>query len=249
MPKTLREHLADAPFSLTLSSGFFGFFAHAGLVTALDEAGLAPASLSGSSAGALVAGAWASGRNGEELAERLLVLRREDFWDPAPGAGLLRGALFQRLLEDTLAAATFAACRAPLSVSVFDLASRETVVIDEGPLASAIRASCTFPGLFQPTWHQGRRYLDGGIADRPGLLGATGDRVLFHHLASRSPWRRRGSPSLALPQRAGMITLVLGDLPRLGPFRLEDGVRAYTIARARARAALERPVAPVLTID
>lgn len=248
MAKTLREHLASGPFSLALSSGFFGFFAHAGLVAALDEAGLAPASLSGSSAGALVAGAWASGRSGEELAEHLMALRRADFWDPAPGAGLLRGELFQRRLEHTLGAATFEACRVPLAVSVFDLATRETRVIDRGPLASAVRASCTFPGLFQPTWHEGRRYLDGGIADRPGLLGAKPGRVLFHHLASRSPWRRRGSASLAIPPRAEMIAVVLGDLPRLGPFRLEDGLRAYTLARARARRVLDLPVAPVLTI-
>jgi NTE family protein len=243
---SLREHLAEEPFTLALSSGFFGFFAHAGLVSALDEAGLVPAALTGSSAGALVAGAWASGRSGDDLATHLLRLRRADFWDPAPGLGLLRGGRFQSLLEETLLAPTFAECRAPLSVSVYDVAARKTVVLSAGPLASAIRASCTFPGLFQPTWHEGRAYLDGGIADRPGLLGAPPGRVLFHHLASRSPWRKAGASSLAIPERAGLVALVLGRLPRLGPFRLEDGIHAYTLARARARRALDEPVASTI---
>lgn len=245
--KTLRDHLAEGPFTLALSSGFFGFFAHAGLVSALDEARLRPAALTGSSAGALVAGAWASGRDGDDLATHLLRLRREDFWDPRPGLGLLRGGRFQALLEETLLSSTFEACRAPLSVSVYDVAARKTVVLSSGPLASAIRASCTFPGLFQPTWHEGRAYLDGGIADRPGLLGAPAGRVLFHHLASRSPWRRPGATSLAIPEREGLVALVLGRLPRLGPFRLEDGVHAYTLARARARRALDEPVAATMS--
>ena len=247
MASTLAEHLSAGPFHLALSSGFFGFFAHAGLVCALDEAGLAPASLSGSSAGALVAGAWASGRSGEEIAERILALRREDFWDLGPGPGLLRGALFQALLEQTLEAATFEACRAPLSVSVYDVRARRTVALSRGPLAVAVRASCTFPGLFQPTVIAGRPYLDGGIRDRPGLLGAPSSRVLFHHLASRSPWRAGDSASLSIPTRPNLIAVVLGDLPRLGPFRLRDGLRAFTLARARARSALSAPAAPVVT--
>ena len=53
-PPTLADWLALEPFGLTLSSGFFGFFAHAGVVQALAERKLQPASLSGSSAGALI---------------------------------------------------------------------------------------------------------------------------------------------------------------------------------------------------
>ena len=53
---TLRSWLLEAPFALSLSAGFFGFFAHAGFVAALEDAELAPALLSGSSAGALISG-------------------------------------------------------------------------------------------------------------------------------------------------------------------------------------------------
>src|SRR5947209_13663229 len=91
----LRDWLAEAPFSLALSAGFFGFFAHAGFISALEDAGLVPDSVTGSSAGALVGGLWASGTPAARIEAELRPLRREHFWDPAPGFGLLRGRLFR----------------------------------------------------------------------------------------------------------------------------------------------------------
>jgi NTE family protein len=240
---TLREWLREAPFSLALSSGFFGFFAHAGLVTVLEDEGLSPSRLAGSSAGALVAGLWAAGLPGAAMRDELLRLRREDFWDPRPGAGLLRGRKFRGRLDALLPVATFGECRTPLCVSVFDLLSGRTRVLRDGPLAPALQASCTVPLLFHPTWLDGRPLLDGGILDRPGLDGLPhGERVLHHHLASRSPWRRRGSPSMSVPRREGLTALVIPGLPRVGPFRLEEGARAFEVARRAAREALDRPV-------
>lgn len=233
-----------------MSSGFFGFFAHTGVLSVLEDEGLLPERLAGSSAGALVTGAWAAGLSSRALADELMALRREDFWDPFPGLGLLRGDLFRRRLERILPVHTFAECRRPLTISVYDLASRRTRVIAEGSLALAIQASCTVPFLFHPRWLAGRPLLDGGIADRPGLAGVpVGNRVLHHHLASRSPWRRKQSPSMAVPRRAGLCALVIEPLPRLGPFRLAEGRRAYELARSATRAALEMPASEVIRVD
>jgi NTE family protein len=97
------------------------------------------------------------------------------------------------------------------------------------------------PLLFHPIWVDGRPLLDGGIADRPGLDGLpAGERVLHHHLASRSPWRRPGSPSMDVPARDGLLSLVIEGLPRVGPFRLEHGPRAFEAARRSAQEALGR---------
>src|SRR5690349_3081769 len=87
----LREWLLEKPFSMTLSAGFFGFFAHAGVMTVLEDTGLLPVRISGASAGALVGGIWASGVNATTIRDELLRLRREDFWDVRPGLGLLAG--------------------------------------------------------------------------------------------------------------------------------------------------------------
>jgi NTE family protein len=247
---TVREWLRERPFALALSSGFFGFFAHTGLLTVLEDEDLLPARLSGSSAGALVAGIWASGVPCSRLRDELTALRREHFWDPAPGLGLLRGRLFRARLDSILGAPTFAACRVPLAVSVFDVLSRTTRVVATGDLAPALQASCSVPFLFHPVWSGGRPLLDGGIADRPGVLGLPpGQRALHHHLASRSPWRRKGGASMEIPAREGLLALVLGDLPRVGPFRLEQGPRAFEVARRATREALEKRVeGPVVQV-
>ncbi len=248
---TLREWLRERPFALGLSSGFFGFFAHGGLLTVLEDEGLLPARLAGSSAGALVAGLWASGVDGPRMRDELHALRREHFWDPRPGLGLLRGRLFRERLESLLGARTFAACRAPLAVSVYDTLARATRVLAAGELAPAIQASCAVPLLFHPVWVDGRPLLDGGIADRPGLDGLPdGARVLHHHLASRSPWRRIGATSMEVPARPGLLALAIRGLPRVGPFRLEEGPRAFAAARRAALDALGKPVAGgVLWVD
>jgi len=240
---TLREWLRERPFALGLSSGFFGFFAHSGLLTVLEDEALLPARLAGSSAGALVAGLWASGVDGPRLRDELNGLRREHFWDPRPGLGLLRGRLFRERLDALLGTPTFAGCRAPIAISVYDTLARATRVLASGELAPAIQASCAVPLLFQPVWVGGRPFLDGGIADRPGLDGLPDDgtRVLHHHLASRSPWRKRGARSMDVPVRRDLLALAIRGLPRVGPFRLEEGPRAFTAARRAVRVALDRP--------
>jgi NTE family protein len=240
---TLREWLREAPFTLGLSSGFFGFFAHAGVVSVLEEEGLLPSRVLGSSAGALTGGLWAAGVPGRRICDELLELRREHFWDPSPGLGLLRGALFRARLEAILPVATFEACPRPLAVSAFDVRARRTTVLRSGALAPAIHASCAAPVLFQPVRIAGRSYLDGGVLDRHGLAGlAGGERILYHHLTSRSPWRRRGSPALRIPELPGLRALAFEGLPRLGPFRLARGAEAMERAAEATRAALAAEV-------
>src|SRR5688572_1254297 len=107
---TLREWLREGPFGLGLSSGFFGFFAHAGVMTVLEDAGLLPTRVSGSSAGALVGGIWAAGASAVTIRDELLRLRREDFWDVRLGPGLLAGKLFRTRLESLLPVSTFDRC-------------------------------------------------------------------------------------------------------------------------------------------
>ncbi|KYF75550.1 hypothetical protein BE17_16345 [Sorangium cellulosum] len=253
---TLAEHLRSEPFELILSSGFFGFFAHVGVVAALEEAGLSPSLAGGSSAGAMVAAMWGAGLTADDMRARLFALRREDFWDPdptfgifsrrGPGPGLLRGRLLERLLDEALSSRgvrSFADCRFPVRLVAWDMAHRRSVVLDNGDLMPAVRASCAVPVLFQPVAIGGRRYLDGGIADRPGILAASPDaRVLFHHLPVRPPWTVIDGAQSKPPSRAGLHVLTEPALPPVSPFRLEHGPRAYELARAMARRALESPV-------
>ena len=240
----LRDWLESRPFTLTMSSGFFGFFAHAGVLRVLEEENILPSSVAGSSAGALVTGLWAAGLPASAIADELLRVERSAFWDPAPGFGLLEGQLFHHLLDRLLPVKTFEECRVPAKISVFDIATCRTRALHSGELAAAIQASCAVPLLFHPRRHGGRAFYDGGILDRPGLSGVPStERVFYHHLASRVPFRRL-HPVLgrSLPRRDELISLVVEGLPRLGPFRLREGRRAIDVASTAMRAVLDRPL-------
>ena len=240
---TLRSWLLEAPFSLSLSAGFFGFFAHTGFVAALEDAEIAPSLLTGSSAGALISGLWAAGLDALRIRDELAGLRREHFWDPGLGLGLLRGRRFRGLLEAALPVQRFEQSRLPLSVSAYDCWSRRTVVLQSGALAPAIHASCAYPLLFQPIWLAGRPLLDGGIADRPGWAGLAGERrVLLHHLPSR------GRPRTEVPRRPGARIVCTEGLPRVGPFRLATGMAAFDMAWRATTRALERPARDVIRV-
>lgn len=226
-----------------MSSGFFGFFAHTGMLMALEDEGLLPSRVTGSSAGALIGGLWASGLSARDLSRELTVLTREDFWDPRLGFGLLRGKRFREKLRAMLPNDQFESARVPVSISVYDVMSRSTRVMSAGAMSHAIHASCAVPFLFHPVWIDGRPYLDGGILDRPGLESVPdGERVFYHHLSSRSPWRRRGSKSLEVPKREALTALVIDTLPRVGPYKLHVGKAALDHAYRTTQAALERPI-------
>jgi len=237
---TLLEWLESGPFTLVMSSGFFGFYAHCGVLQALESVGVRPAGVAGSSAGALVGGCWAAGLSADELAEELIRLRRVDFWDPAPGLGFLRGRAFRAHLQAILPVKSFEECRAPVVMSVFDLLGMKTRVLSSGYLPGAIHASCAVPLMFHPVRVQGRLCVDGGVSDRPGIAGVREDgRVFFHHLASRSPWRLR-PPSI--PRRAELVPLVINGLPRVDPFHLERGADALRVARRETLKAFQLPL-------
>lgn len=237
--QTLGDWLAAEPFGLAMSSGFFSFYAHTGMLGALLERGLAPAHVAGSSAGAMIGGLWAAGVEPDQAGAFLNRLRRDDFWDPSVGLGVLRGRKFDALLRSILPHTSIENCRVPVRISVFDILRRRTAVLTSGDLADAIRASCCVPGMFQPVWIDGRPYWDGGILDRPGIAEMPPGRLLFHHIEAPAPWSR-SEPGR--PVRAEMISLVLQKLPRPHPWRLDAGRAALTTAREATLRALDAPI-------
>lgn len=230
---TLGEWLERGPFGLAMSSGFFAFYAHTGMATALLARGLRPVHLAGSSAGAMVAGAYGAGMEPENHGRALSALRREDFWDPTFGWGVLAGNKFDALLREMLPVTRLEDCLVPVRISVFDIFARRTRVLDSGDLATAIRASCAVPAMFHPVWIDRRPYWDGGILDRPGIAGAPPGRLLYHHISS---------PGFSIPRRSDMVTLILDGLPSPNPFRLDAGRRALALARVATARALDLPI-------
>ena len=237
--KTLRDMLREGPFTLSLSAGFFGFYAHAGLVSVLEEEGLRPARLTGCSAGALIGGLWASGCRMADLSDFLFSIKRTDFWDPSLGWGLLAGNRFDDILRSLLQCTYFEDAELPIQMTLFDVSTRKTEYVETGDLALAIRASCAFPGLFQPVQIGQRRFLDGGILDRSSLGGMTVDQPIFYHrLKSRSKLSL-GAP----PVHTHRITeFCIDGLPRVSPFHLERGPAAFEHAKSAMRQRLDQEI-------
>ena len=240
---TLKDWLQDQPFTLTMSAGFFSFFAHCGLVSVLEDSGLHPTKITGASAGALIGAGWASGCSAGRLHARLFSLTKADFWDPGFGLGLLKGRLFRHLVEEVAEVERLENCPIPIALSVSDLFTRTTHVLTEGPLAEAVHASGAVPFLFHPVRMHSRYYVDGGVTDRHGLAGTdTGSRIFYHHITSRSAWRHKNSPGLEIPKRDNLVSLIIAGLPRSGPNRLEQGKLAFAHARQAMQLALTQPV-------
>lgn len=250
MPTTHHDWLAEAPYTLALGAGFFGFFAHTGVLRALEESGAArPRRVVGVSAGALAGGLWASGLSAAEIEATLITLRRPDFWDPGlPLGGLLRGDKFAAKLHGLLDArgvSNVEDCPTPFATVVYELAGRRARVLDRGRLAPAIQASCTVPLMFRPLRHEGRLLVDGGVTDRDGETALAADeRVFQHRLVSQSPWRRltRAPALLGMSPRTGRKVMELTTLPRVSPFRLEFGPHALATAREATLRWLAAPV-------
>ena len=152
------------PLFLALSGGGAHAAAHAGVLRALDRASVPVAGVGGVSGGALVAAAWAGGADLERLVEQASHLHPW-MWVRGWGGGLLSGSKLGELIDEFLPIPTFEGLRVPVSVLATDVDTGEAVVFREGNLRDAVRASCSFPGVFPPMTLGGRRLYDGGITE------------------------------------------------------------------------------------
>lgn len=238
---TLNSWLEQGPFTLALSSGYFGFFAHTGFLKALVEAGYTPSAFAGSSSGAIVSGAAAAGLAPKDIETLVLGIRRADFWDPTPGLGLIRGRKLERLLE-TYVGSSFQSLQSPLRVATFDLLKCQTRVFDRGPLARVIRASASIPIMFHPVSIDRSIYCDGGIRDKMGTSGLeTSQRVLGHHLSDGQVFGREiggslfGDSGKEWRHSLNRKLIALKGLPRSGPNKLDRGADIIQAAYRQTR--------------
>jgi NTE family protein len=238
------KDFADRPFTLALSSGFFGFYAHVGFLKALDELKLKPAAYAGTSAGAIVGAAAAIGLSVKEIEKLILNVSRKEFWDPSPGFGFLRGRKLQELIEKEIGS-DFNQLKVPLRVPVFDIARRSTIVLTSGNLARAVRASSAVPFMFHPVRIEKRFYWDGGIQDKMGIHGIPKDeKILSHYLQSSSGdphsiYESKRDEKTLQARGENLMRIQLKNLPRSHPFAMNRGPEIIQAAYKKALVALQ----------
>jgi NTE family protein len=151
---------------LALGGGFARGIAHAGVLRVFEQHRIPIHCVTGISAGAIVAAAYASGATANEIARAGCSMRLADVARLSLGRlGLVGSQRMNRFLEGLLKAYRFEEMRIPLGVLATDLSTGEPVSFTgSGAVFEPIRASCAFPGLFEPVPCQGRLLVDGGLS-------------------------------------------------------------------------------------
>jgi len=159
-PKPLRP----ARIGLALGGGAARGFAHIGVIQALEEAGIRPDLVVGTSAGSLVAAMYASGKGGTELARLALAMDESAITDWSfPGRGVIRGEALARYVREHTGGHSIEQMPMPLGIVATDLDSGEPVLFQRGDPGAAVRASSAVPAVFQPVRIGAREYVDGGL--------------------------------------------------------------------------------------
>ncbi len=153
---------------VALGGGSARGYAHIGALASLERHGLAPDVLVGTSFGAVVGALYATGRSIDALRTEASAMRRRDVFPHIADFGLHKGALFdgrrlEAYFDAMLGGRSFADLERELVVVATDIDTGERVLLRQGPLASALRASAAIPGVFAPAVIGGRRLIDGGI--------------------------------------------------------------------------------------
>lgn len=191
----LREHLwtefsrlpsAERPkVGLALSAGSVRGLAHVGVIQVLEDAGFPVDVVAGASMGAIVGSVYASGQPVEQLlrfqkavsAEAQRLFSRRRLLSLMIADSLLPTQTIEGVIEAQIGDIRFDQLSKPFSCAAMDLRTGEKVIFRDGPLAPAVRASASLPGLFKPLLYRHRYLTDGGVvdyipADLARLLGA-----------------------------------------------------------------------------
>lgn len=242
---------------LALGGGAARGLAHIGVLQVFEAEGLPVDFLAGTSAGALIGGIYAAGTDLAWL-ERLAVTIK---WDhlvelTVPRLGFFKTDRMYQLLRLLTKNKTFAELPLPFAAVAVDIERGEEVVLQEGPLAEAIMASCAIPGVFTPQRLGDRLLVDGGLLNRVPVdvvrkMGAdfvigvdvgTGPRImpvktiLDVILQSVDIMQNR----IFELRTNGADLMLKPEMPGISPSDLEAAPRTIEAGRQAARAVLPR---------
>jgi NTE family protein len=163
-PPTPKAPPKPPVIGLALGGGAARGFAHIGVIQVLEEAGIRPDLVIGTSAGSLVAALYASGKSGAELAVLARSMDEGAITDWSfPGRGLIRGDALARYVREHTGGKRIEQMKMPLGIVATDLDNGQGIVFRIGDPGVAVRASSAVPAVFQPVRIGAREYVDGGL--------------------------------------------------------------------------------------
>jgi len=202
--------------ALALGSGGARGFAHIGVIKALEEAGIVPDIITGSSSGAVVGALYATGRGAAELEEIALGLEQGDLVDLALiGNGWVKGEALQNFVNRQVDGRPLERLARPFAVVATEAKSRRLTVFNRGDTGLAVRASASVPNMFVPPVINGEEYVDGGILSPVPVrvaraMGA--DVVIAVDVSWFAQARDPSSPAMSQYGRSGRYALLADEL-------------------------------------
>jgi NTE family protein len=149
---------------LALGGGAARGLAHIGVLKALTEAGIRIDYVAGTSAGSIIGALYCAGLSWQEIKETAHHVNWGKLITPTvPIKGLAKTDKLQKFLEKLLNKKTFSDLSIPFCALAVDIGSGKEVTLKKGSVAEAVRASCSIPGIFEPTELRGRLLVDGGL--------------------------------------------------------------------------------------
>lgn len=169
--RRMAREIGEVRIGLALSSGAAFGLAHIGVLKVFEREKIPVDVIVGSSIGAMIAAFWAIGKTAQELeniaSDFTKVFRLVSLLDitPLPRRGFMRGSQVFKFLKSILKNKTFRNTHLPLKIVCSDFNTRQKIVLEEGSLAEAVRASISIPGVFQPVKKNDIFYIDGGVLE------------------------------------------------------------------------------------
>ncbi|WP_434738278.1 patatin-like phospholipase family protein [Sphaerotilus sp.] len=149
---------------LALGGGAARGFAHIGVIQVLEENGIRPDLVVGTSAGSVVAALYAAGNTGAQLATLADGMDESSITDWAfPLRGAIRGEALAAYIRKNTGGKPIEQMKIPLGVVATDLADGQPILFQRGDTGTAVRASSSVPAVFQPVKIGEREYVDGGL--------------------------------------------------------------------------------------
>lgn len=147
---------------IVLSGGGARGLAHIGAMRAVEEHGLEPVAIAACSMGGIVGALWGAGYRADEIEELFEGTSAGDLLAFGTMGGLIGGKRIERKLTKVLPE-RFEDLQFPLAVTAVDVQNGHLLILRNGPLAPALRASSALPGILSPVKHEGRILIDGGL--------------------------------------------------------------------------------------
>jgi NTE family protein len=153
--------------ALVLGGGSAKGFAHVGVIRVLEQEKIPIHMIVGTSVGSLIGGIYASNPESFQLEWIAFKIDRNDILDYSTNLklGLVQGLRLEAFVEQNVKAKKVEDTKIPFIPVATDLNTGETVTLEKGSLARAIRASSAIPGIFPPVTFGNRTLVDGGVAD------------------------------------------------------------------------------------